>query len=93
MVVYNAGTDILEGDPLGILDITPEVQMGVMRHVMSCDAIPESLELTSWVTLDLEVMPAMSLVIIISDVISDVAIISDVVSNVIKNVLHHMTQL
>ena len=25
MVVYNAGTDILEGDPLGILDITPKV--------------------------------------------------------------------
>ena len=25
MVVYNAGTDVLEGDPLGILDITPKV--------------------------------------------------------------------
>ena len=25
IVVYNAGTDILEGDPLGNLDITPEV--------------------------------------------------------------------
>ncbi len=24
-VVYNAGTDILQGDPLGNLDITPEV--------------------------------------------------------------------
>ena len=26
MVVYNAGTDILMGDPLGALDITPEVR-------------------------------------------------------------------
>ena len=26
MVVYNAGTDILKGDPLGVLDITPEVK-------------------------------------------------------------------
>ena len=25
MVVYNAGTDVLIGDPLGALDITPEV--------------------------------------------------------------------
>ena len=25
LVVYNAGTDILQGDPLGNLDITPEV--------------------------------------------------------------------
>ena len=25
MVVYNAGTDVLLGDPLGALDITPEV--------------------------------------------------------------------
>ncbi|CAF4452865.1 unnamed protein product, partial [Rotaria magnacalcarata] len=24
-VVYNAGTDILQGDPLGNLDITPQV--------------------------------------------------------------------
>ena len=27
MVVYNAGTDILKGDPLGVLDITPEVRV------------------------------------------------------------------
>lgn len=27
LVVYNAGTDILQGDPLGNLDITPEVQI------------------------------------------------------------------
>ena len=26
VVVYNAGTDILEGDRLGNLDITPEVE-------------------------------------------------------------------
>ena len=26
MVVYNAGTDVLKGDPLGVLDITPEVK-------------------------------------------------------------------
>lgn len=25
LVVFNAGTDILEGDPLGYLSITPEV--------------------------------------------------------------------
>ena len=27
MVVYNAGTDILKGDQLGVLDITPEVRV------------------------------------------------------------------
>ncbi len=27
LVVYNAGTDILQGDPLGNLDITPEVSI------------------------------------------------------------------
>lgn len=27
LVVYNAGTDILEGDPLGYMCITPEVVM------------------------------------------------------------------
>ena len=26
MVVYNAGTDVLKGDPLGVLDITPDVR-------------------------------------------------------------------
>jgi len=30
LVVYNAGTDILVGDPLGNLDITPEVLGGVV---------------------------------------------------------------
>jgi len=45
----------------------------------------------------MEVVPAMSLVIIISDVISNVIsnvirdVIRDVISDVIKNVLHHMT--
>ena len=29
MVVYNAGTDILKGDPLGVLDITPEVRVSL----------------------------------------------------------------
>lgn len=27
VIVYNAGTDILEGDPLGNLSITPKVSM------------------------------------------------------------------
>ena len=26
VVVYNAGTDVLSGDPLGLLSITPQVQ-------------------------------------------------------------------
>ena len=26
MVIYNAGTDVLKGDPLGVLDITPDVR-------------------------------------------------------------------
>ena len=30
MVVYNAGTDVLKGDPLGILDITPEVMSFIL---------------------------------------------------------------
>ena len=29
MVVYNAGTDILKGDQLGVLDITPEVRVSL----------------------------------------------------------------
>lgn len=28
-IIYNAGTDVLKGDPLGLLDITPE---GVMER-------------------------------------------------------------
>lgn len=27
LVIYNAGTDILEGDPLGALSISPEVKL------------------------------------------------------------------
>lgn len=27
LIVYNAGTDILDGDPLGYLSITPEVSV------------------------------------------------------------------
>ena len=30
IVVYNAGTDVLEGDPLGNMDITPEVKRGTL---------------------------------------------------------------
>ena len=30
MVVYNAGTDVLAGDPLGMLDITPDVRQLMM---------------------------------------------------------------
>ena len=26
MVIYNAGTDVLKGDPLGVSDITPDVR-------------------------------------------------------------------
>ena len=33
MVVYNAGTDILKGDPLGVLDITPEVRGSLARSL------------------------------------------------------------
>lgn len=29
-VVFNAGTDILQGDPLGLLDITPEVRRDLL---------------------------------------------------------------
>ena len=29
LVVYNAGTDILQGDPLGNLDITPQVSLSL----------------------------------------------------------------
>jgi hypothetical protein len=34
MVVYNAGTDILNGDPLGALDITPEVRQRLWGGVV-----------------------------------------------------------
>ena len=33
IVVYNAGTDILKGDPLGNLDITPDVRI----HDITCN--------------------------------------------------------
>ena len=34
IVVYNAGTDILEGDPLGNLDITPEVCIDLHKSII-----------------------------------------------------------
>ena len=41
LVIYNAGTDILEGDPLGYLSITPEVSI-----TTSCLFI--SVEINVW---------------------------------------------
>jgi histone deacetylase 11 len=32
-IVYNAGTDILQGDPLGNLDITPEVYIYIYINI------------------------------------------------------------
>ena len=39
IVVYNAGTDILEGDRLGNLDITPEVYSAVHPNSRTCTFI------------------------------------------------------
>ena len=36
LVVYNAGTDILQGDPLGLLDITPEVRKENVFREKNC---------------------------------------------------------
>ena len=36
MVVYNAGTDVLLGDPLGALDITPGVGAYFSVSVCTC---------------------------------------------------------
>ena len=33
LIVYNAGTDILDGDPLGNLMITPEVTTNVLMRL------------------------------------------------------------
>ena len=39
MVVYNAGTDVLKGDPLGVLDITPEVKHNASIRFIVCDFV------------------------------------------------------
>ncbi len=35
IVVYNAGTDILKGDPLGALDITPKVRPTTTTYIIT----------------------------------------------------------
>jgi acetoin utilization deacetylase AcuC-like enzyme len=32
-IVYNAGTDILKGDPLGLLSITPEASFSLITYL------------------------------------------------------------
>lgn len=32
IIIYNAGTDILDGDPLGGLAISPQVRLSVTQH-------------------------------------------------------------
>lgn len=47
-VVYNAGTDILEGDPLGNLSITAQVcQVCVNRSILSTDFLDDKQEACS----------------------------------------------